>query len=156
MSRRFIGLAGLSLALATVVGVACAQERPQSLRTEPLEIATKAGPQRFTVEVADHDAQREIGLMYRHEMAADHGMLFEFNAPQRLSFWMKNTYIPLDIVFIGTDGHVLNIARQTTPLSEAAIVSAGPAAAALELRGGRAAEIGLEPGDVIHAKFFHN
>ena len=153
---RLNAIAILAVVMALSQTAAIAEDQPQSLRTEPLELVTKGGVKRVTVEVADHEQQREIGLMYRRSLADDHGMLFEFNAIQPVSFWMKNTYIPLDIVFIGPSGKILNIARQAAPLSEAAIPSAGPVDAVLELRGGRAAEIGLEPGDTVRAKFFHN
>lgn len=153
---RVTALAALAVPAILAQGVVCAEDRAQSLRTEPLEVATHGGVKHFTVEIAARPQEREIGLMYRKSLAADHGMLFEFNTVAPESFWMKNTYIPLDIVFIAPDGKVVNIARQTTPMSEAGIPSAGPVDAVLELRGGRAAEIGLEPGDVVHAKFFHN
>ncbi len=145
-----------AVVLALSQTAAIAEDQPQSLRTEPLELVTKSGVKHVTVEVADHEQQREIGLMYRRSLADDHGMLFEFNAVEPVSFWMKNTYIPLDIVFIAPSGKVVSIARKATPMSEAAIPSGGPVDAVLELRGGRAAEIGLEPGDTVRAKFFHN
>ena len=91
------------------------------------------GGQRYAIEIADDDAERARGLMYRDAMAADRGMLFNFHQPREVAFWMKNTLIPLDIVYIQADGTVLSIARNTTPKSEAPIPSGGPILGVLEL-----------------------
>lgn len=121
---------------------------------EVLEAVTPSGRTRFFVEIADTDAEREKGLMFRKEVPADRGMLFDFKTPREVAFWMKNTLIPLDIIYIRTDGTVLSIARNTTPLSEAPIPSGGPVVGVLELAGGRAGEIGLMPGDRIEHRIF--
>jgi uncharacterized membrane protein (UPF0127 family) len=137
-----------ALAVATLsAGQACAQK----LRGERLDIVTTAGVHHFKVEVADTPATRERGLMFRKSLAADRGMLFDFKfkTEQPVSFWMKNTLIPLDIVFIGANGRIVSIARNATPLSETPIASAGPVLDVLELRGGRAAEIEAAPGDRV-------
>jgi uncharacterized membrane protein (UPF0127 family) len=137
-----------ALVVATLsVGQACAQK----LRVERLDIVTAAGVHHFKVEVADTFATRERGLMFRKSLAADHGMLFDFKQVQEqgVSFWMKNTLIPLDMVFIGADGRIVSIARNATPMSETPIASAGPVLDVLELRGGRAAEIEAAPGDQV-------
>jgi uncharacterized protein len=140
-----IVLAALAVA-ALFAGQACAQK----LRVERLDIVTAAGVHHFKVEVADTFATRERGLMFRKSLAADRGMLFDFKTVQpSVSFWMKNTLIPLDMVFIGADGRIVSIARNATPLSERPIASAGPALDVLELRGGRAAEIEAAPGDRV-------
>ena len=121
---------------------------------EELEAVTPNGRTRFFVEIADNDAERERGLMFRKELAPERGMLFIFQQQHEVAFWMKNTLIPLDIIYIQPDGTVLSIARNTTPLSEAPIPSGGPVVAVLELAGGRAAEIGLLPGDrIVHRAF---
>lgn len=121
---------------------------------ETLEVVTPQGRTRFFVEIADDEPERNRGLMYRKVMAPDRGMLFDFHTPREVAFWMKNTLIPLDIIYIRADGTVLSIARNTTPLSEAPIPSGGPILGVLELAGGRAAEIGLLPGDkVVHRIF---
>ncbi|MDQ2859429.1 MAG: DUF192 domain-containing protein [Pseudomonadota bacterium] len=125
------------------------------LRVEPLEVVTARGVFHFKVEVADTDATREKGLMFRKAVAADRGMLFDFKAPRPVAFWMKNTLIPLDMLFIAADGHVVSIARDAVPLSEAPIPSGGAVLGVLELRGGRAAEIGAEPGDKVRERIFH-
>ncbi len=146
---------GFVALLASVVSVgSAAWSAGQSLRTEPLDIVTSAGTRHFTVEVADTDQTRETGLMFRKSMAPNRGMLFDFGAPQAVTFWMKNTLIPLDMVFIAKDGHVVSIARNAKPMSEALIPSDGPIVGVLELRGGRAAEIGVEPGDEVRERIF--
>ena len=121
---------------------------------EVLEAVTPSGRTRFFVEIADTDAEREKGLMFRKEVPPDRGMLFDFRTPREVAFWMKNTLIPLDIIYIRVDGTVLSIARNTTPLSEAPIPSGGPILGVLELAGGRAGEIGLMPGDRIEHRIF--
>jgi hypothetical protein len=90
--------------------------------------------------------------MFRRSLAADKGMLFDFKTVQPVSFWMKNTYIPLDIVFIGPDGRIVSIARNATPMSEALISSAAPVLEVLELHGGRAAQIEASPGDRVRER----
>jgi len=124
------------------------------LPMEDLSIETSSGVQRFHVEIADNDAEREQGLMYRRSMAADHGMLFDFNPPQQVSFWMHNTFLPLDLIFIGADGRILNIAANATPFSNDNIPSAGPARGVLELNAGRAAALGILPGDRVRHRIF--
>lgn len=121
---------------------------------ESLEIATSTGRHAFQVEIADNDASRERGLMDRRYMAADHGMLFEFDRDAPQSFWMKNTYIPLDMIFIAPSGAVTRIVANAEPLSERVIPSGGPCAAVLELNGGTAASIGLKVGDKVRHPFF--
>lgn len=121
---------------------------------EALEVVTPSGRTRFFVEIADTDAEREKGLMFRKEVPPDRGMLFDFQTPREVAFWMKNTLVPLDIIYIRTDGTVLSIARNTTPLSEAPIPSGGPVVGVLELAGGRAGEIGLMPGDRVEHRIF--
>ena len=121
---------------------------------EALETVTPSGRTRFFVEIADNDAERERGLMFRKSLAPDRGMLFDFKTPREVAFWMKNTLIPLDIIYIRTDGTILSIARNTTPLSEAPIPSGGPVVGVLELAGGRTGEISLMPGDRIEHRIF--
>ncbi|MCG9916591.1 MAG: DUF192 domain-containing protein [Phenylobacterium sp.] len=144
---------------AMLAGIA-ALAAPGTLRAktpvalEPLEILTGRGPVRFQVEIADNDATRAQGLMYRKSLAPDRGMLFDFHTPRPVAFWMRNTYISLDMIFIRADGRILSIARNTVPLSEEGVPSGGPVRAVLELIGGRAAQIGALPGDrVIHRIF---
>jgi uncharacterized protein len=126
----------------------------QGVGADSLEIVTSTGPHAFQIEVASNDATRERGLMDRRYMAADHGMLFEFDHEAPVAFWMKNTYIPLDMIFIAPSGVVTHIVANAEPLSERVIPSGGPCIAVLELNGGTAASIGLKVGDKVHHPFF--
>jgi uncharacterized protein len=144
----------LSLTLALALAAPAMAQCPQTLRTEPLSIATRHGTVRLTVEIADDDQTREIGLMCRKHLAADRGMLFDFKRPQDVAFWMKNTLIPLDMVFIGADGRVVSIARDAAPMDETPIPSAGAVLGVLEIAGGRAAALDIRPGDRVRERIF--
>jgi hypothetical protein len=137
------------LVLVALVGVTAQGAEPDSL-----EIVTSTGRHAFQIEIANNDATRERGLMDRRYLAADRGMLFEFDREAPVSFWMKNTYIPLDMIFIAPSGVVTHIAANAEPLSERVIPSGGPCIAVLELAGGTAASIGLKVGDKVHYPFF--
>lgn len=141
----------LALALFLIAGLATSG-RTGGL--ERLQIVTATAAHEFQVEIAADDATRERGLMNRRYMAADHGMLFEFDREAPVSFWMKNTYIPLDMIFISRAGVVTNIVANAEPLSERVIPSGPPCAAVLELNGGAAAAIGLKVGDKVRHPFF--
>ena len=125
------------------------------MRSEPLTVETHHGIRHFRVEIADTDASRERGLMYRKSLGADRGMLFDFKTPQPVAFWMRNTLIPLDMIFIAKDGRIISIARNAAPHSEIPIPSGGEVLGVLEIRGGRAAEIGIEPSDYVVERIFH-
>lgn len=112
------------------------------------------GRYRFDVEMAETPAQQAQGLMFREKMAADAGMLFVYDRPQPASFWMKNTLIPLDMIFIGADGRIVNIHQNAVPHSEAAVNSAGPVKGILEINGGMSSRLGIRAGDrVVHPVF---
>ena len=148
---------GVRLAAAfafVLVLVASVSVASQGAEADSLEIVTSTGRHAFQIEVANNDATRERGLMDRRYMAADRGMLFEFDHEAPVSFWMKNTYIPLDMIFIAPSGVVTHIAANAEPLSERVIPSGGPCVAVLELNGGTAASIGLKVGDKVHYPFF--
>ena len=121
---------------------------------ERLDAVTPSGVTTFAVEVMDDEAGRARGMMFRKSVAPDRGMLFDFRRPQEVAFWMKNTLIPLDIIYIRPDGRVLSIAAQATPESLEPIPSGGEILGVLEIAGGRAAEIGLLPGDRIVHRIF--
>ena len=124
--------------------------------TQILEIATKNGVHTFAVEVATTDAERERGLMYRKSLPTGRGMLFNFERDQNVAMWMKNTYIPLDMIFIQADGRISHIAQNTEPLSERIISSGGQVRAVLEVIGGTVRKFGIAPGDhVAHPMFQH-
>jgi uncharacterized protein len=121
---------------------------------ETLEIATKSGVQVFSVERATTEEEKTTGLMYRKELADGKGMLFDFSPEQQVSMWMKNTYIPLDMIFIRADGRILRIAENTEPLSTKIISSGGLAKGVLEVIAGTAKKYGIAPGDrVAHSLF---
>ena len=125
-----------------------------TLRQEPLEITTAKATIKFTVEIADTEATRNRGMMYRKSLAPDKGMLFDFKTPREAAFWMRNTLIPLDIIFITQDGRILTIARNAVPHSEVPIPSGGAIRGVLELAGGRAAQLGIYPGDRVKHRIF--
>jgi uncharacterized protein len=118
---------------------------------EPLTLVTGTGSEKFQVELADTDATRSEGLMYRARMDADKGMLFDFKREQNVYFWMKNTYLPLDMIFIKADGTITHIKANTVPLSENTVPSESSVRFVLEVNAGTSQRIGLKPGDhVIH------
>ena len=148
----FSGSCAISPSLARHLDIRA--NRPHS-RTQPLSIVVAPGKSvRFQVEFVDSDPGRERGLMFRKSLAPGAGMLFDFKTPQEVNFWMKNTLIPLDMLFIGQDGRIRNIYRQATPLSLTPIPSDGPIRGVLEIAGGRALELDLEPGDCVRHPIF--
>ena len=133
--------------------VAAAAE-PLRFETSPLTIVTATGRHDFTVELALTPQQRAQGLMFRRSLAADAGMLFDFGSPEKVAMWMKNTLIPLDMLFIKSGGIIANIASGTAPLSLVTVPSNGPVRGVLEIRAGTAARLGIRPGDrVLHPVF---
>jgi uncharacterized membrane protein (UPF0127 family) len=150
-----LALAG-GVALALAPSRAMAQAAPAAGETalEPLSIVTASGPHKFSVEVMRDDNQRARGLMYRRSMPKDRGMLFDFKREEPVSMWMKNTYLPLDMVFIDRSGRVVNVAENAEPLSERIIPSGAPVLAVLELNAGVAREIGLKVGDRLQHPLF--
>lgn len=111
-----------------------------------VDLVTAQGTVSYRVEIADEPEERARGLMFRQSMDADAGMLFLFEQPGPASFWMRNTFIPLDIIFVDESGTVLNVAANTVPFSEARINSEGDAFAVLEINAGQAAEQGIAAG----------
>jgi uncharacterized membrane protein (UPF0127 family) len=126
--------------------------RSADLRT--LEIVSRSGVHVFSVELAANDEQRARGLMFRKELPEGTGMLFDFQREQEITMWMQNTLIPLDMIFIRRDGRILRIAENTEPMSTKIIPSGGSAVAVLEVIGGTAKKLGIQPGDqVAHPMF---
>jgi len=126
----------------------------ETFRKSKLTLKTITGEHTFTIEIAETQAQHSQGLQWRKELAADAGMLFNFGEPQPTAMWMKDTFIPLDMLFIAVDGTVASIARNTKPHSLSMIRSQGPVKGVLELRAGTAARLVIRPGDrVQHAIF---
>ena len=121
---------------------------------ESLVLVTSRGEHKLTVEMAVSSDESSLGLMYRTELAEDRGMLFPADTPRHMSMWMKNTYIPLDMVFIKADGIVHRIEAMTEPHSLREIDSGVPVLAVLEIKGGLAARIGLVAGDRVRHRIF--
>ena len=117
--------------------------------TIPLQIVTDSGTREYRIELAITPEEQARGLMYRQEMEADAGMLFPYDPPRSASFWMRNTYIPLDMIFIAPDGSIESVASNTIPLSTTPYPSRGPVKAVLELNGGEAERIGARAGDQV-------
>jgi uncharacterized membrane protein (UPF0127 family) len=154
MSRFSTTVAALALALmtASVVapirdGLATAHGSPMILAVDPspLVVETSSGKQTFSIEIADEDHERAAGLMFRTEMDDNRGMLFEFEQTRRLAFWMKNTPMSLDLVFIGEDGRVVAV-LQGEPFSTTSIGPEAPARFVLELKAGTAQKAGIVDG----------
>jgi uncharacterized membrane protein (UPF0127 family) len=147
--RLWIALAAV-VALCAFLGLGAAP----AATFQTLEIATKSGVQVFSVEIATTEEEKTTGLMYRKQLADGKGMLFDFSPEQEVSMWMKNTYIPLDMIFIRADGRILRIAENTEPLSTKIIPSGGLAKGVLEVIAGTAQKYGIAPGDrVAHPLF---
>ena len=127
-----------------------AAQSPAGLEQVPLTIKQQNGRlSRFTVEVARTPEEQARGLMHRQSLAPDRGMIFPYDPPQPVGFWMKNTLIPLDMIFICQDGTIASIAEHTVPLSLEMVPSVEPVVAVLEIAGGRSAELGIKAGDKV-------
>ena len=164
MNRRHV------LALATAIPVAgvfagrtirAQIEEPTGpqpeLPKEKLVIVGRDGARHtFMVEMALTDAQQTIGLMFRKSVPPDGGMLFDWSAPRESQMWMKNTLVPLDMVFIDADGTIRSILENTVPESLAVLDSGGPVRATLELAGGTTARLDIRVGDKVESRVFGN
>ncbi|HEV2865103.1 MAG TPA: DUF192 domain-containing protein [Allosphingosinicella sp.] len=148
-------LAALSLAgcrtepAANVSQPLAARTAPSGLDLVPLSIVSGGRTHRFTVEVARTSDEQAQGLMFRERLGRDEGMLFPFPSPRPASFWMRNTLIPLDMIFIRNDGTIARIAANAVPRSEEPVSSGEPVIAVLEIKGGRSAELSLREGDRV-------
>ena len=169
-STRGHGLKALAAFAGGAALVACSPQTQAGAASEPTESApapaasvhpvsglavipltVTSGDERiaFSVEVADTPEAQARGLMFRTELGDNEGMIFPYDGTRAQSFWMKNTPLPLDIIYIGPDRRISNIAAETEPYSLEPVYSVGPVLGVLELRGGRAAELGIEPGDLV-------
>ena len=162
-------LMGAFAAIALVAAVACTPtaEAPAASASETaaarhpvsglpivlITIESGGKAHHFRAEYASKWPDLTKGLMFRTELGPDEGMLFDYHGiyrePEQLSYWMKNTVIPLDIIFIGGDGRIVNIAAKAVPYSTESLHSDGPAIAVIEIPGGRAAELGIKAGDTV-------
>jgi uncharacterized membrane protein (UPF0127 family) len=125
-----------------------------TLAQQTLEIVTARGVHTFAVELADNDEARGRGLMFRRELPEGTGMLFDFKRDLNVTMWMKNTYIPLDMIFIRSDGRIHRIAENTVPESEQIIAAGASVRAVLEVIGGTARKLGIRPGDRVAHPIF--
>ena len=169
-STRGHGLRTLAAFAGGAALVACSPQTQAGAASEPTESApapaasvhpvsglavipltVTSGDERiaFSVEVADTPEAQARGLMFRTDLGDNEGMIFPYDGTHAQSFWMKNTPLPLDIIYIGPDRRISNIAAETEPYSLDPVYSVGPVLGVLELRGGRAAELGIEPGDLV-------
>lgn len=151
--RAYMLMAAVALAVPGCRGAMPADAAPvgseTGLEVVSLSITSNGRTHRFQVEVARTEAQQSRGLMYRDRLAPDRGMIFPFSAPRAASFWMRNTPNSLDLIFIATDGRIESISADAVPLSEVPIMSEGIVGSVLEIASGRAAELGLKPGDRV-------
>ncbi len=154
-----------ALVLAAGLLASCSAPPPPKPTDDPrnpvgefsdLVVETSTGKHHFQVELADTPEARSLGLMYRSHLDPDKGMLFDFGPPDPVSFWMKNTLIPLDIIFIGADGRVVNVAADAIPGDLTPIDSDGAVTGVLEINGGEAAKLDIEPGDIVRHRMFGN
>ena len=145
---------GLIFAAMMTIIPADAFAQSQKLESETVEITTKRGKFSFEIEIADQPEERTIGLMNRSQLEPRGGMLFVFDRPQIIQMWMKNTLISLDMVFIDASGRVVDVAERTVPHSLAIVASRQKASFVLELAGGMASFIGLQPGDRLKHRLF--
>ena len=141
---RFLLLLLLPLAAAPATAAQLA-----TFPTAPLTIVGASGEHKFTVEVATTPQQTEQGLMFRRSLAPDAGMLFDFPEPTMAMMWMKNTLIPLDMLFVDAGGHIVNIHQRAVPGALDTIAAAAPVRAVIELNGGTASHLGIHPGDHV-------
>jgi uncharacterized membrane protein (UPF0127 family) len=149
--------AGVAVAMMLLVQEEKIEQAPSAsgFQRSELVIVSDSDQHEFTVELAVTPQQLARGLMHRRSMAPDAGMLFDFSRRGgRASMWMKNTYIPLDMLFIKADGEIESIAERTVPHSLETISSKGPVRGVLELNGGTAARLGIEPGDIVEHPIF--
>jgi uncharacterized membrane protein (UPF0127 family) len=140
--------AATSCGSATTASQVPLDRSPAGLEQAALTIASSNGEHRLTVEVAKTPEEQARGLMFRNSVPPDRGMIFPYDPPVPASFWMKNTLVPLDMIFIRADGTIARIVT-AKPLDETSVPAGEPVAAVLELRGGRAAELGIREGDKV-------
>jgi len=161
MVRRHV-LTALGLAVAIIVALFAGPEhgyaqKKLDFKQDTLLVVKQAGGRyTFQIELARTPAQRQQGLMFRERLAADAGMLFDYDRPQPVAMWMKNTYVPLDMIFIDGAGIITHISKRAVPLSLQPISSNGPVRAVLEVNGGITDHLGIRVGDEVRHAIFGN
>jgi uncharacterized membrane protein (UPF0127 family) len=146
---------GLASAAAALSRFSVAAELQQFPKSE-LTIVSATGRHRFKVEVAETPEQMEQGLMFRRSLAPDAGMLFDYKQPTVATMWMRNTLIPLDMLFVDATGRIVNIRQRAVPQSDNLIAAAAPVRAVIEVNGGTAERLGIVPGDQVLHPIFGN
>ena len=161
MTRKILLAVGAVVAIVAVLGFylgARQSSADQAMRLPvdpaPLVAETAAGDRSFTIEIADDQSERSAGLMFRESLAPEAGMLFVYPGEQEIRMWMKNTLIPLDMLFVASDGRIVSIAENTVPLSEEVISSGAAVQGVIELAAGTAQRLGIEPGDRVRHPVF--
>ncbi|MEP0070597.1 DUF192 domain-containing protein [Pyruvatibacter sp.] len=145
----------LAAALAVTGLAACAEPDPShETAAASLTIETSTGVHGFKVELANTEERRRTGLMFREDLALDAGMLFDFESPRVITMWMRNTPLPLDMIFIDPNGRIVSVAENTVPYSEAIVSSRYPASAVFEVNAGTAKRIGIKVGDRVSHPLF--
>ncbi len=144
----------LPVLLAVVLSAWAGIARSQNDAAAVVTIVSADGKHNFNVELAETPAQMEHGLMFRRELAPDAGMLFDFKEPTMATMWMRNTLIPLDMLFVDEQGRIVNIRERAVPQSDAIIAAAAPVRVVIELNGGTASRLGIKPGDRVLFKIF--
>lgn len=148
-------ISGAVIAALLSIGVGLgAYAHAESLDQQPLTFITASGRHDVTVEVADSDQERSMGLMFRRSLPEDKGMIFLYPQDEEITMWMKNTYISLDMIFVTANGSVHRIEERTEPFSESIIASGGKVRAVIEMIGGSAQRLGLKPGDTVEFSAF--
>jgi len=154
LDRRLLLRIALLALLLAALGASPSFAQLARFPTAPLTILTAGGPHRFTVELATSPEQMTQGLMFRQSLAPDAGMLFDYQTPSMATMWMKNTLIPLDMLFVDEHGRVVNIQERAVPQSLDTISATAPVRAVIELNGGTAARLGIRPGDLVRFSLF--
>lgn len=150
LKSAFVALFLIATGPVAMAGSAAAAQQAPHFPSESLKITDRKGAMHpFTVELAVNGPQREYGLMFRTDMAADHGMLFDFETPQRVQMWMQNTVLPLDMLFLNASGTVTHVVENAVPYSQTIIDSGGPVKYVIELNGGIVKKLGLATGDRV-------
>jgi uncharacterized membrane protein (UPF0127 family) len=139
----------VAISILFLIFILQAQAGPSGMVNSELTIVSSKGEHRFQIEVARSPEEQERGLMYRQSLAPTAGMLFTYGNPRNIEMWMRNTYIPLDMIFIGADWRITRIAERTIPLSLITVASKGPVVAVLEVNAGTASRLGLRFGDRV-------
>jgi uncharacterized membrane protein (UPF0127 family) len=154
LNRRAGIVAALLVAGWAVVTALAPLAPARAAGQDTIEIVTRTGVHAFSVELATNAAERAVGLMYRKELPEGHGMLFDFHEDQPVQFWMHNTYISLDMIFIAGDGRVMRVAENAKPMSDDLIPSGRPVRGVLEVIAGTARKLGIAAGDRVTGSFF--